>query len=1038
MTLPNFLIIGAMKAGTTSLYAYLKQHPQVYMSPVKETRFFALEETGMPVLHTDVQKKVWESSITRLSDYETLFNGVTNEIAIGEASPLYMAWSNKAAPRIKYYIPKTKLIAILRNPVDRAYSHFSHNVKIGVETNSDFTEALQLDDIHQRWWYMKQGLYAQLLKPFRELFDSKQIKIFRYEDLQEDPIELLKEMFRFLEIDDNFLPDISIRHMKSPDKLVNEKKDQLTPSLRESLLEEFRADIQELQNQFGLDLSAWLMRPSRTTLTLTSPATVIETQAVRPIAFYLPQFHPIPENDQWWGKGFTEWTNVAGAKPLFEGHRQPHLPSTLGFYDLRLPEARQAQADLAREYGIYGFCYYHYWFNGRRLLERPFNEVLTSGQPDFPFCLCWANENWTRTWDGLEQHLLMQQKYSPEDDRQHIQWLAGAFRDKRYIRVEDKPLFLVYRISKLPNPSQTAAIWREEAHKMGLGELYLCTVESLRDDRIDPAQIGFDAAVEFQPDWLSLPEPILNFGENNQVYDYKAVVEKMLQRNTPTYKRFPGITPSWDNTPRRQKDARILHNASPKLYQKWLEAIIEKFTPPSPDENFIFINAWNEWGEGAHLEPSQELGIAYLEATKNALQKANEPSIKSIPTISMNGNFDQTTKVSVCIPVYNGTKYLGEAIKSILNQTWTNFELIIIDDCSDEDTEAIVKSYNDPRIKFLKNKDRLGLVGNWNRCLEEAKEKYICIFHQDDVMMPDNLVKKIKILEENVSVGMVHSNVYQIGPTGNLLSKWWYFKPDPNEATVQSGSQVFNKLLWGVNTVCCPSVVIRRESYEKLGGFDPQLPFTADWEMWLRLALFYDIAYLPEGLVEYRRHDSNETLNFLGVKELRHSYLAKTRILEKYPDRIPNLQDVKTKLTCWYEEQAWEQAVKLCRQNKNDEAKPYLAFATELHTNFSKNGAEAEPLNWLLKIIEVVDKQKAPPNPIPTDSSQTTLKAPEKILPSSPIQQQMHYDLSGEDIAHYIPIRRIVQAIFFKVGNQPGLGWLHNFRGLGKKVLGGK
>ncbi|MDJ0634982.1 MAG: glycoside hydrolase family 99-like domain-containing protein [Xenococcaceae cyanobacterium MO_188.B29] len=183
---------------------------------------------------------------------------------------------------------------------------------------------------------------------------------------------------------------------------------------------------------------------------------------IKAIAFYLPQYHPIPENDKWWGKGFTEWTSVAKAKPLFKDHYQPHLPADLGFYDLRLPEVRQAQADLAREYGIYGFCYYHYWFNGKRLLERPFNEVLESGKPDFPFCLCWANENWTRRWDGQDREILIEQKYSVVDDREHIKSLISAFKDPRYIKIDGKPLFLIYRVNSLPDPSLTQKIWREE------------------------------------------------------------------------------------------------------------------------------------------------------------------------------------------------------------------------------------------------------------------------------------------------------------------------------------------------------------------------------------------------------------------------------------------------------------------------------------------------------------------------------------------------------------------------------------------------
>src|SRR5580704_8011423 len=214
----------------------------------------------------------------------------------------------------------------------------------------------------------------------------------------------------------------------------------------------------------------------------------------RALAFYLPQFHPIPENDEWWGKGFTEWTNVVKAKPWFSGHYQPHVPTDLGFYDLRLPETREAQADLARQYGIYGFCYYHYWFHGRRLLERPFNEVLTTGRPDFPFCLCWANENWTRRWDGAERQILVKQTYSQQDDLEHIRWLLNAFDDRRYIRLEGKPLLLVYRAGDLPSPSRTAEAWRGEARKAGIGDIFLCSILSHSPtSRVDPALLGFDA-----------------------------------------------------------------------------------------------------------------------------------------------------------------------------------------------------------------------------------------------------------------------------------------------------------------------------------------------------------------------------------------------------------------------------------------------------------------------------------------------------------------------------------------------------------------
>ena len=346
-----------------------------------------------------------------------------------------------------------------------------------------------------------------------------------------------------------------------------------------------------------------------------------DKKTVRAIAFYLPQFHPIPENDEWWGKGFTEWTNVAKAQPLFPGHYQPHIPADLGFYDLRLPEVRKAQADMAKEYGIYGFCYYHYWFNGRRLLNLPLDEVLSSGQPDFPFCLCWANEDWTRAWDGRSGEILMKQDYSIEDDLQHIRYLCSVFCDKRYIRINEKPLFLVYMANKLPDALKTTNFWREEARKLGIGELYLCRVESFPDEHTDPYSLGFDAAVEFQPDWKHIWPNISDstYG-NNTVFRYEDILERMLNKNKPDYKRFPCVTPSWDSTPRSKESALIFLDSNPVLYEKWLREIIKRVKRNNQlNEKIIFINAWNEWGEGNYLEPDLKFGRAYLEATRNAL-----------------------------------------------------------------------------------------------------------------------------------------------------------------------------------------------------------------------------------------------------------------------------------------------------------------------------------------------------------------------------------------------------------------------------------
>ncbi|HXY44729.1 MAG TPA: glycoside hydrolase family 99-like domain-containing protein [Acidimicrobiales bacterium] len=219
------------------------------------------------------------------------------------------------------------------------------------------------------------------------------------------------------------------------------------------------------------------------------------------LAFYLPQFHQTPENDAWHGVGFTEWTLVARSRPLFPGHYQPHLPGELGFYDLRLPETRELQARLARSYGISGFCYYHYWFRGRRMLERPFREVLRSGKPDFPFCLCWANESWFRKWQGSVDEVVIEQTFDEEDDLEHIRWTIEAFKDPRYIRVKGRPLLTVYRPHSLPQPKRTVEIWRRECARAGLPEPWIVGFET-SGKVMNPGEIGFDAAAEFVPHGL--------------------------------------------------------------------------------------------------------------------------------------------------------------------------------------------------------------------------------------------------------------------------------------------------------------------------------------------------------------------------------------------------------------------------------------------------------------------------------------------------------------------------------------------------------
>jgi glycosyltransferase involved in cell wall biosynthesis len=347
---------------------------------------------------------------------------------------------------------------------------------------------------------------------------------------------------------------------------------------------------------------------------------------IKLIAFYLPQFHPIPENDEWWGKGFTEWTHVSSAHPQFVGHYQPRLPGELGFYDLRVSEIQKRQVELARKYGIFGFCFHYYWFGGKRLLDLPLKQFLNHPRLDFPFCLCWANENWTRRWDGLDHEVLIAQAHSPDDDLAFIKDIEPALRDERYIRVNGQPLLIVYRPGLLPDPKATAERWRDYCTKKGLVGLYLVAVQGF--ETMDPTPLGFDAAVEFPPHKLGQGAPVLNsqmeiVNPNYQgvICDYNYLVESAKKISRSNFTVFRGVCPSWDNEARKPGRGMTYQNSAPVLYQEWLaEACRFAAKESDPDKRLVFINAWNEWSEGAYLEPDRRYGYAYLQATANALQ----------------------------------------------------------------------------------------------------------------------------------------------------------------------------------------------------------------------------------------------------------------------------------------------------------------------------------------------------------------------------------------------------------------------------------
>jgi len=349
-------------------------------------------------------------------------------------------------------------------------------------------------------------------------------------------------------------------------------------------------------------------------------------QTPRFIAFYLPQYHPIPINDESWGKGFTEWTNVTKAQPLFEGHYQPHLPTELGFYDLRLKETRLQQIALAREFGIDGFCYHYYWFSGERVLEQPMNDMLADPDSDMPFCVCWANENWTRRWDAADRQLIMEQKYRPEDDLNFIRDLVPVLQDPRYIKVDGRPFLIVYCPQHMPDARKSSEVWREYCREIGLGEIHICGALTHGND--DYTRFGFDSGVEFPPHnaYEGYMNHEIQFHEPHRgtAMQYGTVAQSFLDRHYTGERIYKTVFPSWDNTARTQNRAVFMYNGTPENYEYWLAATVDQVQEQNDSDPLVFINAWNEWAEGCHLEPDRRYGRAFLQATldvKNGIRQ---------------------------------------------------------------------------------------------------------------------------------------------------------------------------------------------------------------------------------------------------------------------------------------------------------------------------------------------------------------------------------------------------------------------------------
>jgi lipopolysaccharide biosynthesis protein len=441
---------------------------------------------------------------------------------------------------------------------------------------------------------------------------------------------------------------------------------------------------------------------------------VLSKNEPRLVAFYLPQFHPIAENDYVWGKNFTEWTNVTSDVPRFVGHIQPFLPKDTGYYDLRIEDNMADQIEMAKKHGLHGFCFYYYWFSGKRLLEKPIDNFVANKDWDFNFSICWANENWTKRWDGRDNEVIVAQEYHPNDPINFIKDVEHILLDPRYIKEDGKPVLTVFRASELKDPARYAEVWREYFRDKHNQELHLVSIISFEDK--DPRTYGFDAALDFAPQsaffknecfdnkrypYLDVKEKLLDINFEGSVADYRAIA---LNKQSYTYFDFPTykcVTPSWDNDARKKGKGFVMANQSPDIYGEWLQNIleIEVETRKNP---LVFINAWNEWAEGAVLEPTFHNGRAVLNRTTQALASLNKAKREDFPLYGIHREKD--TELAVIVHLYYPEKW--EEIKQKLDYI-EHYDLFVTLNEKDRDFARAIKEYKkSANIFFVPNRGR--------------------------------------------------------------------------------------------------------------------------------------------------------------------------------------------------------------------------------------------------------------------------------------------------------------------------------------------
>ena len=603
---------------------------------------------------------------------------------------------------------------------------------------------------------------------------------------------------------------------------------------------------------------------------------------VRAIAFYLPQFHRIPENDAWWGEGFTEWTNVRRAKPLFPGHEQPRVPGPLGYYDLTDPGVAAAQAVLARAHGVHGFCYYYYWFNGKRLLERPLEQMVARGTPDFPFCVCWANENWTRRWDGRESDVLMEQRYGLDDSARLFDDFMRLFKDPRYIRVGGRPLLLVYKAGLVPDLAATVALWRGRAAAAHMPDPYLVSCETA--EAVDPLGAGVDAIVEFPPHrhravWMNARVAGLDPSFTGVVTSYRAQVIQSLKRDPGGPTTFRCVFPSWDNTARQGMRGTVFAGSSPELFGYWVEAMTRDTRGRlHGDERLLFVNAWNEWAEGCCLEPDARYGTQYLEALRDGLASGASLPLRSYErpvfrdvereahAASEGGEFvvsrhpDAPTPgepgVSVVMPVYNHARFLERTLASVAAQSRPPRELVAVDDGSSDGSAEIVERFARiaPFPVTLARQPNRGAHVAINRGLALAACETIALLNSDDIYLPLRLER----LEGALAPGheLAFSDVAFIDDDDRPAAGAHVEALAAEIREMFASGDSLGALVRSNVAISTGNLVFRRTLLAEVGGF-AALAVCHDWDFVLAASYVTGIVVVPEVLYRYRVHGAN-------------------------------------------------------------------------------------------------------------------------------------------------------------------------------------